>query len=448
MKHKNKPRLLVERLEDRWVPTTIQFYDNYLLITNPTIGPNNVAAVTVTETGTGLQVSSNGSSPVVVGNVGNVLFVGSPGRNNFTFDTDGNSYNGNLIVSAGNGNDTIQIVNSGAAQGTIAGNVTLLSGDGSASVNIGANDAGPLSILGNVEVVHSIGAATLNVGNTAAPTTIAGDFMASGPFAAVTLSPGTQADIYSGNVTINDTLGAGTDTVAIGGAGSTVVVGGSLVVNGDLGSASMTLSLDGGTGLTVNGSTYLNLGNGSGNFQAADSVTFEGGFNLNAGEGDNSVTVSANTSFNSDAAVNLGDGDNNLTGLDSTFTALGNFSLTAGNGNNGEGNPTFNAYIGGNLLLTLGNGANGGNGAETITVAGAVGGTVYWRSGNGGDQLQLGNGGTNNYSVNAVFGNGNDTFAINTGTGIYDGYVDGGLGTNTLNYISGTPAPTYQQYNF
>ena len=104
--------------------------------------------------------------------------------------------------------------------------------------------------------------------------------------------------------------------------------------------------------------------------------------------------------------------------------------------------------VNGNLYLIFGNGPNGASGADTITVAGPVGGTVYWRSGNGDNQLALGNGGTNNYNINAFFGNGNDTFAPNTGTGIYNGIVDGGLGTNTLNYISGTPAPTYQQYNF
>ena len=169
MKPNKKPRLTVEQLEDRWVPTTVKVLGDYLIISNPTLGSNNVATVTVQETGVGLAVAT-GSSTIHVANVGNIIYTGSLGKDNFTFDANGNNYSGNLVLSTGTGNDTVNIINSAATLGRIGGNVTLLSGAGTDSINIAgtANSIGALTIAGNVEVAHSIGASVLNIGNSTA----------------------------------------------------------------------------------------------------------------------------------------------------------------------------------------------------------------------------------------------------------------------------------------
>src|SRR5439155_551019 len=85
---------------------------------------------------------------------------------------------------------------------------------------------------------------------------VAGNFLATGPFAAVTLSPG-QADTYGGNVQINNTLAAGSASTTVGNAASAVTIGGGLYVNAF--GADDVVTLD-GQALNVNGGTNLNLG--------------------------------------------------------------------------------------------------------------------------------------------------------------------------------------------
>src|SRR5205814_1025113 len=62
----------------------------------------------------------------------------------------------------------------------------------------------------------------------------------------------------------------------------------------------------------------------------------------------------------------------------------GSLQLTEGNGNDATniGNSTVST-IGGNLIITL------GNGADSTTVNSKVGGTTFYRSGNGSDSLLL-----------------------------------------------------------
>ncbi len=441
MKHHSKRRLGLELLEDRWVPATYKLIGSSLYIFNPTV-TSGTATVNVSQTANNTFLVSNGSSGIVAGVASNIIYKGVNAPSNLNVNLNTFTYNGGLIATMGNGNDTFQLL---AAGGRINGNLTLVTGNGQDSVNIGAT-GGALTALGNVTVVDPVGTDVLNVGNASGPTAIGGSLTATGKFSTVTLSPG-AADTYGGNVTINNLLAFGTATTNIGNAANPVTIGGGLTVNGY--GADQVVTLD-GAALNINGNTTLNLGQGNNTFTASDTVNFNGSFNLTAGSGNNAVGVSANTTFFSNAAMYFGDGTNDFSGLNSAFTAQGNFTIAAGNGDNAAAGATIGGSINGNLYLLFGNGDNG-TAANPLAVSGPVGGVVYWRSGNGDSSLALDFNPipSNNFTINALFGNGNDTFTMDIGaTNFLNGILAAGTGTNTFNQVSGQLAPTFQMYNF
>jgi hypothetical protein len=447
MKPRRKVPLAIEVLEDRWVPATIRVLEGNLFITNPILN-NGTANVTVQATGTNTFKITNGSSVTVMA-AENIIYSGSAVKTNLTLDLNGQTYSGNVIISTGNGNDSVTIGDT-TGGGQISGNVTLLTGNGADSVdlNSGAAGAGAFSILGNVQIADARGRDTLTVGNTNGGTAIGGNLSATGYFTAVTLSQG-QTDSVGGSLSITNLLTGNASTTIGSGNTSNLTVGGNLTLTNT--NSNQTLTLGSGT-LTINGNTFVNLGQGSGNFTTAGTVNFNSAFNLNAGDGNDSLTVSAGTTFLGNAAIRLGNGDNSIAGLGSAFTATGNFDIYGGNGNNAVGSATIGSESGGEIAGSLGLFFGNGNN-DSITVNAPVGGAVVWQSGNGNSALSLGSpdgNNANNYTINALFGNGNDSFAYHlTPSSLINGYVIGGSGSNYFDPSStGTPTSTYQQTNF
>src|SRR5947209_11475965 len=104
-------RLMVEQLEDRWVPATVKFFNANLITSNPFI-VNGQAKVQITATGTNsVTVNDAGLVTLSYGTVNNIYFLGSNAKDKFTYDANGNVFTGDLFVSSGNGNDSVLVTN-------------------------------------------------------------------------------------------------------------------------------------------------------------------------------------------------------------------------------------------------------------------------------------------------------------------------------------------------
>lgn len=226
----------------------------------------------------------------------------------------------------------------------------------------------------------------------------------------VTVAATASADMYVGSAFDDTFTGVGAGDSIFGGAGSdTVVIAGNAAVSIDLAQpdtfGTPAITLAGVENITTGNGNDVILGN-----EAANSVTGSGGADMLAGRG----------------------GHDQLTG------GIGNDTLDGGVGNDtlegGNDSDLLTGGAGADLLL-------GGSGDDTLsgnsdndTLQGGDGNDVL--TGGLGDDLIFGGVGNDTFyarfGADTLFGGGgNDSFVMDQNSGAT---VDGGLGTDTLNY--------------
>src|SRR4051812_47033861 len=169
-------RLRLEALEDRSVPATVQLVNDTLIIDNPTGG------LTLRATGfNSFNVSDLAADNDTFAVGGKIIIRNGDVNNSVVIDMDSARYTGDLFISLGNGNDTVNVVTSGAAR--IGGNVTILGGNGDDVVNFNSAEggaSGSLNVGGFVSFTDTKGANTFNLGNMFASTRVGGDLTVTG----------------------------------------------------------------------------------------------------------------------------------------------------------------------------------------------------------------------------------------------------------------------------
>src|ERR1700722_9501507 len=131
-KNSSSPNL--ETLEQRWMPATVRDIAGALFISNP-IGQLTVQAATVP----GQVTGSDKGSTRTFGGVGRLISITGTNAADVIMYTGEPTFNGDVLINSGNGNDQITI------NGPIAGNVTLLSGLGSDVTTLSGTISGTLT---------------------------------------------------------------------------------------------------------------------------------------------------------------------------------------------------------------------------------------------------------------------------------------------------------------
>ncbi len=395
-----------------------------------------------------------------------------------TFNLGGFTTTGNITVNLGTGNaDGATTNGTKVLNGTLAGNLTILNGSGLESVLLGydpgAAAAPGLTVGGDVTFIGKVNNNASNTGSpdgnlldmgvnlgsaTATPTnTIGGSVTAIG-VSAVDIASGTTV---GQNVNIN----ANGATLEIGSGGDGVgpdifgTIEGNLTITGSSQSRGDIIFIgDGIHTATIGGNVAISIPADQTNVVEFGNPTIVGGnTSITGGDGTNELSLEA--IFNGNVSLQLGIGANGnpfassnasifpFAFFPSDASVAGNFTLTAGNGNNNftastttPSNSPFAGTVNGNTYITL------GNGLDSFTVASSnLNGTFNWHSGNGNDSLTLAapTGGTAYYNVNAQFGNGDDSFSLGSGVSV-SGSADGG-GRITGNTFDPDPASTIVQ---
>ncbi len=409
MKKGFRPRL--EALEERWVPATVKDVAGNLLISNQ----NGPLTVTVSTTVVGQVTVKDNGSAVTYSSVGSLIEItGSNLADGITFHGNATDYTGNLIVSGGNGADTVTLDGGGARplrhHERQRHSVVELGAD---TNNLNGAIGGSLTYndtYGNDTVV------------TTGATTVGGNASLTGLQNLTLTSPLT----VKGSLTITN-LSAGFP-LNVTGAGALSVGTASNVFQ------SLTVTAAGGANVwhptgavTVTGNANFNLAGSSSNtfFMSAVGSSVGGNFYYQGGYGTNAVTI-ANTDFAGNATINTG-GATTLTLAATTWTVAGNLTINEGNAANAAF--TVGGLIAGNETITQGNGVNG-----TVTISTTPAGLFTYHGGNGTDSVDLEGLAGSVYAVYITFGTGTNTLAFDTAnTGItFLGYVSGSGGTNTF----------------
>jgi hypothetical protein len=187
-------------------------------------------------------------------------------------------------------------------------------------------------------------------------------------------------------------------------------------------------------GLVVGGSMIVNLPGSNGNdvvfgtpgnefvvsSSAASVTTVNGNFYYTSGPGAGDTVDLRGGVMHGNVFMRLGGGTEMV--LMATF----------------GGTPTV---VGGNLTVVAGNG--------DVTMpdnSAQIGGTASFFLGNGNDSLSFSGAQTNR--VNALFGNGDDTFTLNNAAAVLTGQVVGGSGANVFDQLAGTIGSPFRLVNF
>ncbi|MGV2127023.1 beta strand repeat-containing protein [Agrobacterium vitis] len=326
----------------------------------------------------------------------------------------------NNVLNGGGGNDTLAGGNGADTLNGGDGDDSLVGGEGADTLNggIGTDTASYASSLAAIKINLVTGT---NTGGDAADDTLSGiDKIIGSDFndtftvsSTITLAGGKGDDTYvvgSGNVTISESTGAGSDTVRAS-------------VNYTLPDYVETLEYIGAGYFTGTGNTQDNtIIGGAGN----DTLIGKAGADiLNGGDGSDTASYEGSAAVNINLKSNVATGGEaagdtftsieNLTGTSSADTLTGNDNNNVLNG--GDGNDTL---AGGKGADTL----NGGNGDDTLeggegadTLSGGIG-TDTLVGGEGADTL--------------TGSDGDDTFVGGEGADT----LSGGAGTDTASYAS------------
>jgi hypothetical protein len=411
MRSARRTRLWVEQLEDRRCPSlTVSLVSGSLYVSGVPTG-----TLTIQETGTNVFRVMDGTvflGAYTASNL-NVRLTSRPADVNILLNATG--LGGNLSLDLGTG-DTVGGPSSiHVGGGRIGGSLTGLRGGGNETYDLGFDATGgtsPLTVGGSVSVtaVTSRGSGGsqprdtlfLNTGSSIG-LDLTTTFVDS-----VFLAPGTSV---GRNVSVNNSLEhTMPDTFLEGNIGQDVTITGPATgISVDLGSLGAAVI---GRNLSINAPA----GNSSVTLAAGSLVGGTAG--ITTGGGNDSIDLGGQV--NGNATVSTGDGTDTVS-LDAGAAVFGSLRI---NGGNGDNTLTVDGSVGGDLVFNLGNGNN------TATVSQAPGGVLRWTSGNGNDSLTLTD--TNSpagttWTVNVVFGSGDDTFALTGTTSQFlTGSVDGG----------------------
>src|SRR5262249_11545649 len=135
---------VVEMLEDRTVPATVKLVGSALYISNaaPVAGATNVEVRAVANNK--FDVFDNGNKIGTFSIAGTINYTGTNLNDTLTINMQGNTFNGNLLATMSNGNDTVDIINGGA----ILGGVNVQTGLGNDTTNFNSNSAAAMNFGG------------------------------------------------------------------------------------------------------------------------------------------------------------------------------------------------------------------------------------------------------------------------------------------------------------
>lgn len=429
----------LEGLTERIVPAvSVKFIGGSLTITaNPANVSNNL--VVTQQAIDGKFVIADG--PVSVGPyrvTGNITITSSNANDtiqvNLNRGAAGNfQLPGFLNINSRNGADTVTINSDGTNGGRIGGNLILSTGFSNDTVNIGTA-GGSISIGGAISANLDSGLDTFNLGTTgtAANTFVVGRGVTLLRANTVNMGTGTDPVTVNGTVSIDNTLDYGiTNRIRFGITGDVLQAraAGNFCYNG--GTLIDNIGLYGTIQGAPGKNSVINMGQGTNTLDINAEIGFGTASDLivTGGAGVDDIAFNDDTKISNDAIFSLGGGDN-LYGLNSTFSVDGDMSITAGNGTDAVG--IFAGQIGGNLTLSLGNGSN------SLTFAGATTGAAQsaschdftYNGGDGVDDITYdANNGAVENSLTVNLGSGSDTFdGTNSGDSSYlTGFIDLGL---------------------
>jgi len=442
-----RSRPLLEGLTERIVPAvSVKFLGGSLTIcANPANVANNL---TVAQRALdGKFVITDGTTSVGPYQVtGNITIISSNASDTIQVNLNrgaGGAFQlpGFLNINSRNGADTVTIQGDSTNGGRIGGNVILSTGFSNDTVNISGNGA-LLSIGGMISANLDSGADTFNlgVGSTAAGSVVTGKGVSL--LRANTVNIGSAGDpvTINGSLCLDNTLDYGiTNTTTLGVTTdiTQLQVAGILCYNG--GTLVDDLSLFGTVQGLSNKNSAINLGQGTNSLDINADIgpALNSDLVVTGGSGVDSITLGDDTVISNDAVFSLGAG-NNLYDLNNTFAVNGSMSITAGNGTDDLG--IFAGQIGGDLTLTLGGGSN------SLTFAGAATGAAQSASchdfnyfgGDGVDNITYdADDGAVENALNVYLMTGADVFdGTNSGDASYlTGYIDLGIDVDPDNVI-------------
>jgi hypothetical protein len=400
MTWKNSVSLLLEKLEDRTVPTTITWTGSTLLINNSTGAAATL--ITLSSTGNNVSVKLGAANATTYNNVGSIVVTG--GNGNTTYNLSGiTNYAGSLTLTTGNGADSI------ALGGTGTGNLNLIAGNGSDTLTLAGT-------------FHTNGSFQYTGGNGNNMFTMADGAFVGGNLTISRANFLLGADTIGGTVTITDSQFNFNTSVTLNGT----TIGQNLSVTE--GNLTDNVALN---GTTINGSVGITQGIGNDTF-GTSGTTLLGSVNYNAGSGNDTVSLGLTgaTSVLGNAYFTLGNG----TDVFSSAASIGSLNAQFGSGSD---TLTVGGSIFGPASFVLGNGL-----ADSLTVTGSVGGTLSARFGNGSDSMSITPTSPTFYNVNVLFGNLGGFLTLNSNVTISGsvGNTSGGSVNDILDH--GTPPAT------
>jgi hypothetical protein len=349
MKPRSRTRLNLEQLEDRWCPSLYFNFDSGgnlnigdgALQGAPTGGVLNIVqhAGTV-DVGTGGSSTNLGVGIPVTGKINIRLNNVGATVNLFLYDaTSNNATAGSVCISAGNGNDTVNVLgnNTATGQSVINGDFVTNLGNGKDTVSLDNTVVGKnnLEVRGNVHVTMGNSQFDeLDVGN------FIGGVQVDGSVYGTNLDTFQLLDVpmpssVGNNVFLSSSKGttsASNNYNFFGSIGSTSSVGGSVTIStggAAVGAFGTTVLLQG----TIGGNVYANMGNGNNNFSLDPTTGLIGGnLSVVGGNGIDVVTIAG--TLDGSLTASLGAGSNKLL-IPAGSTILGNFvNYTGGAGAN------------------------------------------------------------------------------------------------------------------
>lgn len=437
----------IESLTERIVPAvSVKFLGGSLtIVANPANVANNLT-VTQRPLDGKFVITDAGVSVGPYQVTGNITIISSNASDTINVNLNrggGGAFllPGFLNINSRNGADTVNIQGDSANGGRIGGNVILSTGFSNDTVNITGNGA-LLSVGGGISANLDSGADTFNlgVGTTTSGSVVTGKGVSL--LRANTVNIGNAGDpvTINGSLCLDNTLDYGITNTTVLGVTTALTqfqVAGILCYNG--GTQVDDLSLYGTVQGLAGKNSAINLGQGANTLDINADIGPASNSDLivTGGSGVDSISLGDDTVISNDAIFSLGAGDN-LYSLNSTFAVNGDMSITAGNGIDAVG--VFAGAIGGNLNLSLGNGSN------SFTFAGASTGAAQsaschdfnYMGGDGVDDItyDADNGAVEN-ALNVNLMTGADIFdGTNSGDSSYlTGFIDLGIDTDPDNVI-------------
>ncbi|MFO0877985.1 MAG: hypothetical protein U0840_11580 [Gemmataceae bacterium] len=467
MKRAARAPLRLESLEKRECPAVVvKVYPTLVQVRGI---PNGDLEVTGTGTPYQFTIKDNGST-LGTFTLGGSLLIQTPSRpGSISIDLNSTTIGGNVILDLGNGgpgtDDEVEIFDAdattGLGTGTIRGNLTIINGSGQENVYVGANftapstvDSRPVTVRGNVTAAGRTNRNLLDTFVLGEDSNVRGNISTS-QYEDVTIgfqdvSLLAEQTVIGGN--INITLSGASQGLTANFYG---VAGRNITVNGATSTPGFnTFNIapgDPGIDSLIRGNVTATLG---------PAITANA-FVIQAGAGTETTVIQGNVRLSSPSStigsladfvvldgtvrqsvwVNMGAGDNDL-----TFSGQidGSLYYTGGNGENNfgtGGTNVFDGILAQNLYIRVGNGDN------NISVQTAVGNTFTIRAGSGQNAVDILPTAATIYTVDFIFGNGDNTVTLNSDVSI-SGLCQGGTGTNTLAQNSAIFLPLFTYPNF